>query len=202
MCRRCLIDKNESKWCVCSCTKVDKVLKKNKISVILPSKGVFGGTFLENIFPDYSFYNQTWAICATCKHKFVFFSNSELNSRIVFPPTPAMQEMEERERSKQRIATEKALKPELLNRFNQAVGNGLSESKIKALKDIRNELKSNDVDSVKWLYSNDYIRKRGILSSKYSVTGKGYDVLNWIYYEYKDTDNNIDKYDLNDLIDD
>lgn len=72
----------------------------------------------------------------------------------------------------------------LERKFKKFDKNKLSKAEINVLEDIRRQWKSSNSDAVKKLLLMGYIHKRGILSSKYTLTEDGEDLLNWILHEY------------------
>ena len=87
---------------------------------------------------------------------------------------------------------DKGQRPELLKHFEESGGKNLSKAEIDALKLIHeanlNDSDYHDVDKklIERLVSKGYIRKEGeILSTKYVIEKKGYNILNWISYKYK-----------------
>jgi hypothetical protein len=93
-------------------------------------------------------------------------------------------------------AIDKAQRPELLKAFTDAGGEKLPKSWLGALKRIRNEqgqpkadfsiIKNIDSDIIKNLVAKGYIKEeKGLLSSKYTLQKKGWDILNWDSYKFK-----------------
>ena len=93
------------------------------------------------------------------------------------PREIALKKKESEERRKTR-------KLYLERKFKNLGGNKLSKAEISALQDIRRQWVSSDSNAVKKLLATGYIRKRGILSSKYALTEDGEDLLNWLLHEY------------------
>jgi hypothetical protein len=84
-------------------------------------------------------------------------------------------------------------RPELLKAFVESGGEKIPKGWIDALKNIKekNAREDNwpyniDKEVIKQLIAKDYIKEeKGILSTKYVIQKKGFNILNWVYYKFK-----------------
>jgi hypothetical protein len=91
-------------------------------------------------------------------------------------------------------AIDKAQRPELLKAFTDAGGEKMPKSWLEALRRIRSDgdkgnfavVKSMDGSVIKSLLAKGYIKEeKGVMSSKYTIQKKGWDILNWDSYKFK-----------------